>query len=89
MKQSHRTECFSVELVEWERALIHRDTIKLLRLLQLQPDDITVLLTASTGVAAFNIVGMTPHAALLLNTGKFNTQPLSHDKLNSLTTFDY
>ena len=27
---------------------------------------------------------MTLHAALFLNTGKFNTQPLSHDKLNSL-----
>lgn len=68
-------------------SLIHRDTMKLLSLSgQLQPDDITVLLTAPTGVAAFNIAGMTLHAALLLNIGKCNAVPLSYDKLNSLRT---
>ena len=36
-------------------SLIHRDTVKLLRLSgQVQPDDVTVLLTVPTGVAAFN-----------------------------------
>lgn len=41
-------------------SLIHHDTVKLLRLSgQVQPDDITVLLTAPTGIAAFNIEGMT------------------------------
>ena len=45
----------------------------------------TVLLTAPTGVAAFNINGMTLHPALLLRRSKYSGfQPLSHDKLNSL-----
>ena len=61
-----------------------------MKLLQLsgkvQPDDITVLLTAPTGVAAFNIQGMTLHAALLLSISKFSSQPLSQDKLNMLRT---
>lgn len=49
-------------------SLIHRDTVKLLQLSgQVQPDDVTVLLTAPTGVAAFNIQGMTLHSALLPN----------------------
>ena len=59
-------------------SLIHRDTVKLLRLSgQVQPDDVTVLLTAPTGVAAFNIEGMTVHSALLLATSKFPIN-LSH-----------
>ena len=38
--------------------LIHSDTIKLLRLSgAIEPDDVTVLLTAPTGVAAFLING--------------------------------
>lgn len=37
-------------------SLIHRDTVKLLRLSgQIQPDDVAVLVTAPTGIAAFNI----------------------------------
>jgi DNA replication protein DnaC len=68
-------------------SLIHRDTVKLLRLSgQVQPDDVTVLLTAPTGVAAFNIQGMTVHSALLLTTSKFSNQPLTQDKLNTLRT---
>ena len=43
-----------------------------------------VLLTAPTGVAAFNIQGMTLHSALLLGTTKFSSQPLTHDKLMKL-----
>lgn len=68
-------------------SLIHRDTVKLLRLSgQVQPDDVKVLLTAPTGVAAFNIQGMTLHSALLLTTSKFSNQPLTQDKLNTLRT---
>ena len=46
-----------------------------------------MLLTAPTGVAAFNISGMTLHSALSLGTSKYTGfQPLSHDKLNTLRT---
>ena len=66
--------------------LIQSDTIKLLRLSgTIQPDDITVLLTAPTGAAAFIIGGMTLHSALVLGTSRYNGfQPLNHDRLNSL-----
>ena len=68
-------------------SLIHRDTVKLLRLSgEVQPDDVTVLLTAPTGVVSFNIQGMTLHSALLLPTSQFSYQPLSQDKLNTLRT---
>ena len=44
-----------------------------------------MLLTAPTGVAAFNINGMTLHSALLLGRSKYSGfQPLSHERLNSL-----
>ena len=66
--------------------LIHSDTLKLLKLSGIfEPDDVIALLTAPTGVAAFNISGMTLHSALLLGRSKYNGfQPLSHDRLNSL-----
>ncbi len=66
--------------------LIHSDTLKLLRLSgTIEPDDVTVLLTAPTSVAAFIINGMTVHSALVLGCGKYGGfQPLGHDKLNSL-----
>ena len=66
--------------------LIHSDTLKLLRLSgTLEPDDVTVLLTAPTGVAAFNINGMTLHSAFLLGRNKYSRfQPLNHDRLNTL-----
>ena len=68
--------------------LIHSDTLKLLKLSgTFEPDDVIVLLTAPTGVAAFNIDGMTLHSALLLGRSKYSGfQPLSHDRLNSLRT---
>ena len=68
--------------------LIHSDTLKLLKLSgTFEPDDVTVLLTAPTGVAAFNINGMTLHSALLLGRSKYTSfQPLSHDELNTLRT---
>ncbi len=66
--------------------LIHSDTIKILRLSgTIEPDDVIVLLTAPTGVAAFLISGMTLHSALLLGRGNYGGfQPLNHDRLNSL-----
>ena len=68
--------------------LIHSDTLKLLKLSgTFEPDDVIVLLTAPTGVAAFNINGMTLHSALLLGRSKYSGfQPLSHDRLNTLRT---
>ena len=66
--------------------LIYSDTLKFLRLSgTIEPDDVIVLLTALTGVAAFNISGMTLLSAFLLGTGKYTGfQPLSHDRLNTL-----
>ena len=66
--------------------LIYSDTLKFLRLSgAIEPDDVIVLLTAPTGVAAFNISGMTLHSAFLLGGGKYTGfQPLSHDRLNTL-----
>ena len=68
--------------------LIHSDTVKFLKLSgTVQPDDVIVLLAAPTGVAAFNIGGMTLHSALLLGRSKYTGfQPLGRDKLNSLRT---
>ncbi len=68
--------------------LIHSDTIKMLRLSgSIEPDDVIVLLTAPTGVAAFITNNMTLHSALFLGRGKYGGfQPLNHDRLNSLRT---
>ena len=66
-------------------SLIHHDTIKLLQLTrQFEPDDILVLLTAPTGIAALNIEGMTIHSALSLVTSKTSFQALSPEKLSTL-----
>ena len=66
--------------------LVHSDTLKLLKLSgAFEPDDVIALLTAPTGVAAFNINGMTLHSAFLLGRSKYSGfLPLSHDKLNTL-----
>ena len=68
--------------------LIHSDTLKFLKLSgTFEPDDVIVLLTAPTGVAAFNINGMTLHSAFLLGRSRYSGfQPLSHDRINSLRT---
>ena len=68
--------------------LVHSDTLKLLKLSgTFEPDDVIVLLTVPTGVAAFNINGMTLHSALLLGCSKYGGfQPLSHDRQNTLRT---
>ena len=68
-------------------SLIHHDTVQLLRLSgQIQPEDVTVLLTAPTGVAAFNIDSMTLHSALLLGTSFSTDRPLSQERLSTLRT---
>jgi len=67
--------------------LVYHDTLRLLRLArQLQPGDIPALLTATTGVAAYNIGGMTVHSSFLLHCPRYgiNYLPLSQEKLNSL-----
>ena len=68
--------------------LIHSDTLKLLKLSgTFEPNDVTVLLTVPTGVAVFNISGMTLHSALLLVRSKYSSfQPLSLGRLNTLRT---
>ena len=68
--------------------LVHSDTLKLLKLSgTFEPDDLIVLLTAPTGVTAFNINGMTLHSAFLLGRSKYSGfQPLSLDRLNTLQT---
>ena len=63
--------------------LIDSDTLELSG--AIEPVDVIVLLTAPTGVAAFNINGMTLHSSFLLGGGKYTGfQPLSHDRLNTL-----
>ena len=65
-------------------SLVRHDTIKLLRRSQqFEPDDILVLLTAPTGIAAMNINGMAIHSALLLGTSKTSFHALSQEKLNT------
>lgn len=49
------------------------------------PDDLSVLLTAPTGAAAFNINGLTIHSALgIFKTLSADHAILSEDKINSL-----
>ena len=68
--------------------LIQSDTLTLIRQSgTVEPDDVLVLLTAPTGVAAFNVNGMTLHSAFLLGRSKHSGfQPLSNDKVNTLRT---
>ncbi|VDH94589.1 ATP-dependent DNA helicase PIF1, partial [Mytilus galloprovincialis] len=53
------------------------------------PDDLTVLLTAPTGTAAFNIHGLTIHSALgIFKSLSPDHATLSEDKINSLRSND-
>lgn len=66
---------------------IHYESSRLLSQLCENPDDITVLLTASTGVASFRIEGSTVHNALKIGANvRLPYQPLSDDEINSLRT---
>ena len=63
--------------------LIHHDTGRLLKLARcINPEDVTVLLTAPTCVAAYNISGMTLHSAFFLKPSRFgfNYLPLAAEK---------
>ena len=66
--------------------IIQSDTIRLLKLSGVfEPDEVIISFTAPTGVAAYNIGGMTLHSALMLGCNKYgNYQSLSHDKINTL-----
>ena len=67
--------------------IIPSDMKKLLRLSnRIKPTDVTVLVTAPTGVAAFNVDGMTIHSALLLRVSRSRSgePPLAFEKLNTL-----
>ena len=68
--------------------IIQSDMKKLLLLShRVKPTDVTVLITAPTGVAAFNVDGMTIHSYLLLRvSGQSTATSLSFDKLNTLRT---
>ena len=68
--------------------LIQSDTWRLIKQSgTVEPDDVLVLLTAPTGVAAFNINGMTLHSAFLLGRSRYSGfQPLSTEKVNTLRT---
>ena len=66
--------------------MIHSDTIKFLKLSgAFEPDEIVVLLSAPTSVAAFNINGMTLHFVFLLGI-RGSSSFLSSDRLNTLRT---
>ena len=68
--------------------LIHTDTIKLLQCAQqMTAEDVLILLTAATGVAAHNINGITIHSAFLLNDRRSSHSMyygLGADTLNNL-----
>ncbi|XP_073723480.1 LOW QUALITY PROTEIN: uncharacterized protein [Misgurnus anguillicaudatus] len=64
---------------------IHYESCRLLSQLSDNPDDRTVILCASTGVAAYNIGAATIHNTFSIGVNvKLPYQPLSDDKINSL-----
>ena len=68
--------------------LIHTDTVKLLQCAQqITAEDVPILLTAATGVAAHNIDGIMVHSAFLLNDRRSSHSTyygLGADTLNTL-----
>ena len=70
--------------------MLHTDTVKLLQCSQqIKPEDVPILLTAATGVAAHNINGITVHSAFMLNDRKkagTTYYNLSSDTLSTLQT---
>ena len=70
--------------------MLHTDTVKLLQCSQkIKPEDVPILLTAATGVAAHNINGITVHSAFMLNDRKKTGTTyynLSSDTLSTLQT---
>ncbi|XP_071172145.1 uncharacterized protein [Mytilus edulis] len=73
--KSHLIKC-----IQYEATRILAQTLE-------NPDDLTVLLTAPTGTAAFNIHGLTIHSALgIFKSLSADHATLSEDKINSLRT---
>ena len=70
--------------------MLHTDTVKLLSCSQqIKPEDVPILLTAATGVAAHYINGITVHSAFMLNDRKkagTTYYNLSSDTLSTLQT---
>ena len=70
--------------------ILHTDTVKLLECAhQIQADDVPILLTVATGVAAHNINGITIHSAIMLNdrrTASRTYYDLEEVTLNTLQT---
>ena len=58
--------------------MLHMDTVKLFQCSQqIKPEDVPILLTAATGVAAHNTNGITVHSAFMLNDRMTSVQTLS------------
>ena len=70
--------------------MLHTNTVKLLECAhQIQADDVPILLTAATSIAAHNINGITIHFAIMLNdkiTASTIYYGLGVDILNTLQT---
>ena len=70
--------------------MLHTDTVKLFQCSQqIKPEDVLILLTAATGVAAHNINGITVHSAFMLNDRKkagTTYYNLGSDTLSTLQT---
>ncbi|XP_076836836.1 uncharacterized protein LOC143482374 [Brachyhypopomus gauderio] len=66
---------------------IHYEACRILSRLSQNPDDTRVLLTAPTGVSAYNIDAATIHTSLSIGTDtKLPYQPLGDEKINALRT---
>ncbi|XP_076120789.1 uncharacterized protein LOC143101377 [Alosa pseudoharengus] len=66
---------------------IHYESTRLLSQIAENPEDLTVVLTASTGVAAYNIGAATIHHTFSIGANvKLPYQPLGDEKVNTLRT---
>ncbi|XP_076870505.1 uncharacterized protein LOC143521483 isoform X1 [Brachyhypopomus gauderio] len=66
---------------------IHYEACRILSRLSQNPDETRVLLTAPTGVSAYNIDAATIHTSLSIGTDtKLPYQPLGDEKINALRT---
>ena len=64
---------------------IYNEAVRLLGRMSHNPDDVCVLLTAPTGVAAYNINGLTIHSALSITTNmSLPYTPLGEEKISTL-----
>ncbi len=64
---------------------IYNEAVRLLGRLNHNPDDVSVILTTPTGVAAFNINTLTIHSALSISTDMSQpNKPLCEEKISRL-----